>query len=263
MTILIATRGPKHGQCNICGAIGALTEDHTPPKGCLKPTQVELRHLVHLLAEDQPANTKGRFSQNGVKYRTLCHRCNNTLLGTKYDPPFIDFVNGIGLHLKSSLDLPPTLLLRGQPQAILRSLLGHISPQGVARYLKGPLTEKLRDYFVDSSLPFPAELRAYYWAYPFRPHIMFRDAAYLDIPTGTTFAIWLLKFFPVAFLIAWDEPKGLSYPIHSFDAWRSLPYNSQVDMPLQLAPVPPMFWPEAPTDRSVIAYGQEAMYVKS
>lgn len=259
--MLIATRGPKEGQCNVCGEHGRLTEDHTPPKGCLKPTQVELLHLVHLLS-DEPTKVKGRFSQNGVKYRTLCHRCNNTLLGTKYDPAFISFVNSVGAFLKSSLHLPARVSVKGQPQAILRSLIGHISAQGVGRYPKGPLTEAVRDYFLDISKALPAGLRAYYWAYPYRPHVMFRDAAYLDIPSGATVAIWVLKFFPIAFLLAWGEPKGLAYPMETFETWRNAPYHMEVDMPLSLRPIPPMYWPEAPTDSSVLLYGQEALYAK-
>lgn len=262
MAILFATRGPKNGQCNVCGDYGPLTEDHTPPKGCLKPTQVELRHIVHLLS-NEPTKERGRFSQNGVKYRTLCHGCNNTRLGTRYDPAFISFVNGVGDFLKSSLLLSPVVKVRGQPQAILRSLLGHMSAQGVSRYLKGPLTETIRDYFLDTSKPLPDGLRAFYWAYPYRPHVMFRDAAYLDIRSGSPFTMWMLKFFPIAFLLAWDEPKGLAYPIESFEPWRSVPYSTVVDMPITLRPIPPMYWPEAPTEKSMLIFGQEAMYVQS
>ena len=81
-----------------------------------------------------------------------------------------------------TLHLPPVINVRRKPQAILRTIVGHISAQGVNRYLKGPLTEKVRDYLLDTSKPFPSGLHAYYWAYPYKPHVMFRDAAYLDIP---------------------------------------------------------------------------------
>ena len=260
MTILIATRGPKVGRCNICGEVGSLTEDHTPPKGCLKPTQVEIRHISSLLSQSSTP-TRGRHSQNGVKYRTLCHRCNNSLLGARYDPPFIAFVNEISLLLKSSIYLPSTLSIQGQPQAILRSLLGHIAAQGVNRYLKGPLTEPMRDYILDETKPFPAGLCAYYWAYPHRSHVMVRDAAFLDIPSGNPFAIWLLKFFPVAFLITWGEPSYLEYSPHPFEPWRSSLFGHQENMPLTIRPALPAFWPDAPTDRSVLLYGQEAIHV--
>lgn len=261
MAIVIATRGPKIGECNVCGDYGSLTEDHTPPKGCLKPTQVEMHHITRLLS-DETKPSKGRISQNGVKYRTLCHRCNNTLLGTKYDPSFIAFVNGVGKLLTSSLHLPNSIAVRGKPQAIMRSLLGHISAQGVDRYKKGPLTEAIRDFFLDTTRPLPASLRIFYWAYPYRPHVMARDAAYLDIPSGKTFAIWMLKFLPIAFLVAWDETIGLDYPIHSFEPWRDCAFDLEVDLPVNLRSIPPEYWPEAPSGHSVLAYGKEAMFVK-
>ncbi|NOT17334.1 MAG: hypothetical protein HOP20_04600 [Sulfuriferula sp.] len=260
MTILIETRGPKTGKCNICGELGPLTEDHTPPKGCLKPRQVEIHHISSLLSQGE-APTRGRRSQNGVKYRTLCHRCNNTLLGARYDPLFIEFVNNIGQLLKTSMQLPSALSIRGQPQAILRSLLGHIAAQGVDRYLKGPLTESIRDYILDETKPFPEELCAYYWVYPYKPHVMVRDAAFLDIPSGKPFSIWLLKFFPVAFLVTWGRPTYLEYSPHSFESWRSCPFRYEVEMPLTLQPVLPVCWPEAPSNRTVLVYGQEAIHV--
>jgi len=68
----ILTRGPKVGVCNICGTEVRLTEDHTPPKGCVRVTQVEMKGIVELLAAELPGKRR-RVSQNGVKYRTLCH----------------------------------------------------------------------------------------------------------------------------------------------------------------------------------------------
>lgn len=260
MPKLVTTKGAQEGPCNICGDIGKLTEDHTPPKGCLKPAKVELNHIVRLLSDDH-SKAKGLVSQNGVKYRTLCSRCNNTLLGTKYDPAFISFVNGVGTHLRSTLHLPSTIRVQAQPQAILRALLGHISAQGVNRYLKGPLTEPLRDYFLDNSKPLPLGIQVFYWAYPFPSHVMFRDAAYIDIPSGESFGIWLLKFFPIAFLIVWGEPRGLQYPIQRLDHWRDCPFQTQVDLSVSLRPIPPQYWPEAPSERSMILYGLEAVSV--
>lgn len=262
MKLTIATRGPKVGTCNICGAIGPLTEDHTPPKGCYKPTQVEIQSLLRRLSETTEGR-KSRHSQNGVKYRTLCHRCNNTLLGATYDPPFIGFVNQIARLLNSTLALPDVLSVSGQPQAILRSLMGHLAAQGVDRYRKGPHTEALRDYFVDSSLPLPEPLHVYYWAYPYRSHVMARDAAYVDLGIGNPFAIWFLKFFPVAFMVCWDNPHNFPYPVQSFEPWRNATYLSMVDLPIQLRPVPPEYWPEAPTEHSVLAFGAEAINVRA
>lgn len=246
----------------MCGESGPLTEDHTPPKGCYKPTQVEIQSLLRRLSNTAEGK-RSRFSQNGVKYRTLCHRCNNTLLGATYDPEFISFVNHVAALFNSQIALPEVLSVPGQPQAILRSLLGHLSAQGVDRYSKGPQTEALREYFLDRSLPLPIPLRVFYWAYPHRSHVMARDAAYVDLGVGKPFAIWFLKFFPIAFMVCWDEPHRLPYAVQSLDPWRSVPYDTTVDLPVRLRPLPPEYWPEAPTEHSVLAFGAEAINVRA
>lgn len=257
MAIRIATRGPREGNCNICGEHDRLTEDHTPPKGCIKVSQVEMHHIVQHLSDDAPL--KGRISQNGVKYRTLCHRCNNSFLGAHYDPAFIAFVNTIGMFLKTNVHLPPTMSVRGHPQKIIRALLGHLSAQGVNRYNKDRQTEVMRDYFLDCSLPLPDQIKVYYWLYPFGPQVMARDSAYLDLRVGKPSAMWLLKFFPIAFFVTWGEPVGYSFDLHTFEPWRHSPYEEEAELPIRLRPVTHQYWPEAPTETSVVVYGQEAM----
>ncbi len=257
----IATRGSLQGQCNICGDVGKLTEDHTPPKGCYKPKQVEIQSILRKLAT-APYGPNSRFSQNGVKYRTICGRCNNGLLGLEYDPSLISFVNQIADVLKSSLTLPSTVFVRGQAQAIMRSLLGHLAAQGVDRYRKGPETEAFRDYFLDTSLPLPDALEVFYWVYPFQSHVMARDAVFVDFGDQQPVMIWILKFFPVAFIVAWDAGFTPPYPVVKLSAWRDVPYWATGELPVLLNAFPPEHWPEAPTDRSAVMYGREAINVK-
>lgn len=75
--------------------------------------------------------------------------------------------------------------------------------------------------------------------------------------------MWVLKFFPIAFMIAWDEPDGLMYPIQTFEPVRAVEYETVVELPLQVWHRPPMHWPEAPTDQTMILYGKEAIHVLS
>ena len=143
----LLTKGPRIGRCNICGDYGPLTEDHTPPKGCVHPTQVEMQHITAALSQE-PSQTRGAYSQNGVKYRTLCGVCNNTRLGARYDPHLISFVNAIGQVLRSQIYLPNSLTLNVRPQPVVRAILGHMAAQGVDRYEKGPLTAEFRSYLL-------------------------------------------------------------------------------------------------------------------
>lgn len=256
----IATYGPKNGQCNICGVFGALTEDHTPPKGWQRPTQVELRHIAGHLGSEKPKGGM-RSSQNGIKYRTLCSDCNNKLLGAKYDPHLISFANEVGLYLRSPMLLPAEVVIEVRPQPLMRSVLGHIAAQGVGRYQKGPLTEAFREYILDENLPLPDGLNIFYWAYPYKPTILIRDASYVHLPKGqNSILLWILKAFPLAFLVTWDRPDGLEHVPHCLAPWRKVDFQEIVKLPLKLRPLVPAYWPEAPTKSTLLAYGREAIY---
>lgn len=258
MAVLIATRGPKHGVCNICGDEGPLTEDHTPPKGCIKVRQVELHHIIEHLNVNR-SSTKGRRSQNGVKYRTLCKRCNNGLLGTNYDPSFISFVNELGMFLKTQIHIPPFIKIKLKPQRVMRSLLGHIAAQGVGRYMKGEMTEPLRDYLLDTSLSLPKLLNIYFWPYPYRKHVMARDCALTDLTIHEPVTVWFLKFFPVAFMVTINEPEKYNFTMGRLSDYRDIGIDDEVEEMVDLKDIVHPFWPEAPTKTSIVVYGQEAI----
>ena len=257
--LLIRTFGKHVGECNICGSIGKLTEDHSPPKSCVRPKAVQIRHIISLLA-DQGVQEKGRISQNGLKFRTLCHRCNNELLGLRYDPALAEFTNRASHVLSSSLRLPTVINVRGRPQLIMRAVFGHLAAQGVERYRKGPETEVLRDAFLDPVIPLPENVRFYYWPFPHHGCVIFRDAGYLDIPTGNVAVIWLMKFFPLSFMMSWEDTERPFFRLPCLSNWRVSDPEQEIELPLQLKGIPHRYWPEAPTKTSVVTFGQEAMF---
>lgn len=256
---LIRTFGKKIGECNICGNIGKLTEDHSPPKSCVRPKAVQIRHIIGLLA-DQEIQERGRISQNGLKFRTLCHRCNNGLLGLRYDPALAQFTNRVSNVLNSSLRLPTVTYITGKPQFIMRAVFGHLAAQGVDRYSKGTETDDLRDAFLDTSIQFPENIRFYYWPFPHHGCVIFRDAAYLDIPTGNVAVIWLMKFFPISFMVAWEKTEAPMFRLPCLSDWRASNPDQEIEIPLMLTEIPHRYWPEAPSETSLITYGQEAMF---
>lgn len=252
----VRTLGRNVGACNICGQVGRLTEDHTPPKGCIKPTAVEMHHIT---ARVQGGHAKGSVSHNGVKYRTLCAHCNNTLLGGQFDPALIDFTNQITRMLISGFALPQVMQVIGTPQRIMRAVLGHLSAQGVGRYMKGKYTEPLRDYFLDSTLPLPDCINVYYWIYPFRGQILVRDCGLIDIRRRDSVLIWFMKFFPVAFMVTWDEPPGYNFALPNMGTQRALGIDDQAPLSVRLHPIVHEHWPDSPTEFSLIMYGAEAI----
>lgn len=253
---LLATRGPANGQCNICGIVGKLTEDHTPPKGCVRPTDMVLRHVVDRLGAEKPG--KGRISQNGVKYRTLCTQCNSHFLGKQYDPALIDFSKRVASLLDSPLALPRTVTVPGNPRRIMRSVWGHLAAQGVDRYLKGPDTEVWRDFFLDPALPVPPEFRFYYWIYPYRRISLMRDHLLGNIMTGAPAMAWVMKFYPLAFTI-WDSKSGYEKDFRDLADFDHISPNTETDLTIDLRPVPHEYVVEMPEDHEVALVGKEAI----
>jgi hypothetical protein len=255
MPLTLTTRGPKQGRCNICGAVGPLTDDHTPPKGCVRPTGMTLQHVTSRLAAGPAITAK---ANNGVKYRTLCARCNNDFLGGRYDPALIDFVNRVAGLLASNLSLPSKMTIPAKPGRIVRAVWGHLAAVGVDRYLKGPDTEALRDFFFDESLPVPTSINVYYWVYPYRRQVLIRDAGIIDMHGPMRATYWLMKFYPMAFAV-W-RPEG-SYPLGFRDlaALCTSAPDAVVDVEVELARLPPELWLEAPTSTQGIMYGRDSV----
>lgn len=254
----VETRGASKGDCNICGEYGKLTEDHTPPQGSVKITQMELRHLVEHLAVDPPKE-KGRLSQNGVKYRTLCSDCNNRLLGQHYDPDFNSFVNQVSRMVNSCINLPKVVYIKAKPQKIVKAVIGHLMAQRVNGFKKGEKTEALKDWFADVDSTMPDYFRIYYWVYPYRRHVLVRDAVMTHLDLGEPASFWLMKFYPIAFLVIWDDPEGYRFNLRSFDRYRLLSPDDEVEIPLDLSNIPHQYWPEAPDDNRILTYGSGAI----
>ena len=158
------------------------------------------------------------------------------------------------------MHLPPILHVPGKPQLIMRAVYGHLAAQGVERYLKGPETEALRDAFLDPNVQLPDNVRFYYWPFPYRDCIIFRDAALMDLRTGNVAVIWLLKFFPISFMVAWEKTERHMFTVSSLTRWRDRDPDGYVDIPVPLTSIPNRYWPQAPTRTSIVMYGEEAMY---
>ena len=149
--------------------------------------------------------------------------------------------------------------LSTQPQAVMRSVLGHMAAQGVDRYAKGPLTEPLRDYLLNPDAQLPQPIRLYYWFYPYQPHVLVRDAGRLEIGTRTSLLFWLMKFFPLAFFITFNEPSDRMYSLNSLDEYGGAPFGQVETIFLPLRPLVHAMWPEVPHENSMILYGGQAL----
>ena len=172
------------------------------------------------------------YSQNGLKFRTLCKRCNTGLLGGNYDRTLNEFARSVGRILRSPVSLPSQFVVPTKPARLLRSLCGHLlAAKSEVEHTK--LDEAMRIFVQDPSAKFPGELNVLYFVYPytrvFIAHNIFMLSKRGQFDEIAQFSI--LKYFPIAYLVTSVEVyEGLqSFPCH-----RRFSLDDEVGMPICL-----------------------------
>jgi hypothetical protein len=227
--------------CNICQEQTELTKDHVPPKTCQKFSQV----LIHKLLSDSKTD-KGfspQIGQNGLYYKTICPDCNNNILGGKYDKYLGDFTKNIESLIKSSIMIPGKISVRCYPNAIARSLLGHLLAAKTETD-EVVLDQLIRPCVLDETISIPSSINIFYWIYPYKNIKVIRDFAMVSC-TNTTrnFGYFnLLKFYPVAFLIAHDLEEYDN--LDSLKDFKNMPFDQEAEISIKLNPIRYSNWPE-------------------
>lgn len=253
----VNTRGPKEGHCNICDDFGPLTEDHVPPKGTLLIRQADLFHIIELLNAEAPGSKcKFRHMQSGVNFRSLCGRCNNSLLGAEYDPALIEFSNTVTQFLKTAVSVPELSMVEVNPGRISRAVIGHLFAVGIERRERTPMLKAAEEFFLSTAVPLSEGVEIYYWVYPYRRQVAIRDGALLtDFFKSPPIVFWCLKYFPLGFIVTWgnDQPKRVRLPklrdfmLHGGD--------HPAKIPVSFKGFPHQSWPEAPESKGAVLYG--------
>ena len=261
-----ATYGPPFGQCAICSKKAKLTEDHIPPRGCVRPTQVAVQNL--LFQFPGALNSPGpRRSQNGVKFRSICKVCNSERLA-KFDVDLARLTNAVTTHALSGLALPSTVTIDTRPIAIIKSVIGHLLAfTGEERPPKGVFDESLAAYFLGEQHTLDPRVDIFYWFFPYRDQILVRDSAFVRLLKNADrpFAFKLIKFFPLAFFVTFEKPEHVFVEGHSLEWARRLSIADEHPLGLDLRSFPPRHWPEMPANNrsDLVVYGGSPMHAKS
>lgn len=251
-----SNRGPKVGYCAICRAHGPLTADHVPPKNC---GNINDSIFTDVYGPSPERPRKPVMSQGGSHFRTICAYCNNTVLGTEYDPALRDVVHQIETYFKlassSRLSLPRTRLFDYQPNRFLRAVAGHLLaangvPDVVSNDRVAPLDAALREYVLDPARCLPDELCVYYWFYPHRRRVVMKHSA-MGFFGGNGASIYghVFKFFPFGFWFVWNEDGDRSRQFALRQMKESSTFVSAASrMALDLWPLQSLNFPEAPSN---------------
>ena len=147
-----------------------------------------------------------------------------------------------------------------QPQKIMRSVFGHLAAAAVDGYGQWKDHAELRDWFLSGSGRLPTGIKIHYWLYPFKPQVIVRGFGFSPaLGRGSIFVGWVLKFFPVAFLIV-THKDGHVLDLPDLSTHDHLALDDTIDLPLNLRPLVHPDWPEAyPGENGIILSGQHAM----
>lgn len=237
------------GTCNICGNFGRLTWDHVPPAICGNFQNLEIEEFLTAVSKEP---SKKVFSQNGLKFRSICATCNNELLGAKYDKALGAFYRNIVTLCNSNLILPKSIILTCHTIYILKSIYGHL----VAAKIDigdSSFDELVKPTILDPDSPIPNSLQCYYWLYPYQETVVIRDFA-ITIDGKVSFC-QLFAFFPMAFLIT-ETTQAFGLP--SLSTYVCKEQDKEAKVPVSLSNIKPYGWPWHP-DFSGVLFGGAAL----
>ncbi len=242
----------REGVCNICGKTESLTWDHVPPKGGIELTSMQMQSVFSILAGNQK-DVKYTESQNGVKYRTICKICNETM-GRLYDTTINEFAISVGRYLKSQLTLPPIIYHKTRPAALIRGVLGHLIASKIERD-EALFDKRMAPLIFDSTKQIPSDIHIYYWIFPYGCSVTIRDMAIHLIfgPPKNIFFCHFIKYFPIAYMVSDKSPyKG----VDELTQFREASLEDEIAIPIRLNDIKPANWPEMVDDTKIIIGGQ-------
>jgi hypothetical protein len=246
--------------CNICGQEGNLSIDHVPPQSC-PPASRRLTSTLFC----RMIGSKGfrpRIDQNGVTFQTICASCNN-LLGSRYDNALGELAHRIeSLIIQKSVILPDSFEVSCQPNALMRSVLGHILA-AKSETDDVPFDALVRPCVKDPSVTIPDNIHIFYWLYPYERTIILRDFCMpserkslfqLRNSVGDFGFFNLLKFYPLAFLVT-DNLSSYER-LSSLHCFNEISPKETRNILINLNPIQPVTFPEECDDTNFIMAGR-------
>ena len=160
-------------RCNICGKRTKLSWDHVPPKCCNNNSKIKVNTFFEGPPNDGAKDYIKNF-QNGVKYRSICNECNNSLLGGNYDKELERFTQTIDRNLTTNIILPRDINIKINVNMLCRAICGHLL--AAKNFFDNSINENiLREYVLNDSLYPPENFKLLYWIYPYSAIFIMRD----------------------------------------------------------------------------------------
>jgi hypothetical protein len=240
--------------CNICQQEKKLSDDHVPPQSCPPVKSRVTSKLLYQMIGD--TSFRPRQDQNGVKFKTICSECNN-LLGYKYDWALGELARRIERFVESNLSLPDSFEVECLPNAVMRSVLGHLL-SAKTETDEVVVDGLIRPSIIDPSIPIHDDIHVFYWVYPYEETVIFRDFC-MPAARGRfqNFGFFnLIKFYPLAFLVTHQLATYEGLPsLHQFN--QLLPSEKR-NVQINLRSTKRSSFPEKGSNDNFLAFGRTA-----
>ena len=256
------------GFCRICSRQGKLTYDHVPPKGCAGFGKMSLHNITNYLG-CQPS--RARLLQRGMRFRTICQKCNNERLGHEYDPTLKDLAARVSTCVRANamnLVLPGRMQIDTKPQRLGRAVVGHLLAADTYRLDEkphsAPFPDAMQSYFLNPEGNPPDQLEIYYWLYPSDINVIINFCAIMSLRGSSSTKSVLgcfLRFYPVAFWVVWERPRGFILKGSHALPIRNVDIDEVRAIPLELARIPRPDWPECPGDDGIVIGNEERTFI--
>jgi len=191
----------KSGYCRICGNYRKLSEDHIPPEKCFNEATIFV---------NKPYNTT---IDKGLRIKSICEKCNNSILGGNYDNELKLLVHEIDKYYllryqKNVLFKKVSITI--SKERIVKSILGHVlSCYGTQEDLSKSFNKeidcysnRMRKYVLGEENGFEKEIKIVFWLHPYRtikviPYFIFTEL----LNSETSIQGSLFSFYPIGIWI--------------------------------------------------------------
>ncbi|MDY0138678.1 MAG: hypothetical protein RBR50_03170 [Candidatus Izemoplasmatales bacterium] len=189
--------------CNICLEITELTWEHVPPKCCENTGQVIINDIF-----PQPKFRK-LDSQNGIKYRTICKRCNNDM-GSGSDLELKKLFDSVKNYLEHETDLNSTRIVSINLKLVLKSVFGKLLAMDQVAEMD-LISRDMRNFIMKDEKS--TRIRVYFRLYPYNLSVQARTIVCGGVidsigindynnPYLINGTLSILNFFPLSFTIS-------------------------------------------------------------
>jgi hypothetical protein len=225
-----------NGNCWLCGAYGALTREHIPPKSVYNSERVQLEKVSE---EDQHRGrlvwVAGDEHRGGYSLFSLCVRCNNRA-GRSFAPAYKQLCNRIAEKLPST-PLLGQITLSGitNPQLVIRQVLFQFVTANGAEFVDA--NPWVRETLLTRKLhPLPSEVHVYLFAVksPTLKNTGVSGRLVAGSPDVQVFSEF--TFWPLGTVLSWG---ALPHPeLTAIRDWAARPFasNEKADLTLTVNP---------------------------